>query len=69
MSVGEKIMSLRKQRNISQYKLAKLVKVFNQSQISKIEKGFRKISVTDLELFAKALDVKPEDLLKNGTEN
>ena len=65
MSVGEKIRQIRIKQKISQYELAyKTKSKLNQSQISKIEKGSRKVTDKDLFIFAKALAVPVEELIK-----
>lgn len=65
MCTGKKIMKLRKEKGISQYELANKIKYLNQSQLSKIEKGTRKITDYDLICISKALDVSVETLLKD----
>lgn len=63
MTTAEKIKTIRESKNISQYKLAKLSKHLNQSQICKIENGSRKITDIDLSVISQALGVNILDLL------
>lgn len=64
MSTGQKIKTIRESKGISQYDLADKLKYLNQSQISKIEKGDRRITDYDLKRIANALEV-PIDALIN----
>lgn len=65
MSTGHKIREIRKKKGISQYELADKLNYLNQSQLSKIEKGDRKITDKDLIEFSKALGVTIDELIKN----
>lgn len=65
MKTAEKIKKIREEKNFSQYKLAKLSKRLNQSQISKIEKGARKITDTDLQCIATGLGVEVAELISD----
>jgi len=72
LTTAEKIKTCREDKGISQLKLANLSKQFNQSQISKIEKGDRKITDQDLISIANALGLKAVDLIGDsfqGGEN
>lgn len=63
LSVGEKIKLIREKLGISQFELASNVKTLNQSQISKIESGTRKVKESDLKEVSKALGVSVVDLI------
>lgn len=63
--LGQRIKGLREAQKISQQELAIRLKYLNQSQISKIEKGDRKVTAQDLTEISKALDVAVDDLI-NG---
>lgn len=63
MCTGKKIKEIREKQGISQYDLAKKVGYLNQSQLSKIETGSRKISDVDLINIAKSLNISIEDLI------
>lgn len=69
MSTAKKIQEIRKNKGISQYKLAYLTKSLNQSQVSKIEKGYRKITETDLREISEALKVPISDLIDQETND
>lgn len=62
MTTAEKIKEVRQAKGFSQSKFAKRTKVFNQSQISKIEKGDRRITDVDLIVIAKTLSVSVSEL-------
>lgn len=62
-NIGARIKQIRIARNLSQYDLAKKSNYLRQSQISKIEKGIRKVSVRDLIEFAQILEVSVEEIL------
>ncbi|MBW5456572.1 MAG: helix-turn-helix transcriptional regulator [Clostridium botulinum] len=64
MKVGNRIKEIRNEFKISQYKLAKLTKTLNQSQISKIENGKRELKVEDLISISKALKIPVNELIK-----
>ena len=64
MSINQRIADLRKERGLSQYDLAEKLKSLNQSQLSKIENGNRKIYVQDLTEIAKALDVDVMEIFR-----
>lgn len=64
MKVGNRIKKIRSEFKISQYKLAKLTKTLNQSQISKIENGKRELKVEDLISISKALKIPVNELIK-----
>lgn len=64
MNTGEKIKIIRNQKGLSQYTLAAKIGYLNQSQLSKIENGERRITDLDLMKISKALNVTIEDLVK-----
>lgn len=55
--MGKIIKKFRKERKMSQKKLAELTKVLNQSQISKIELGKRTVKEEEVLIFAKTFKV------------
>jgi transcriptional regulator with XRE-family HTH domain len=64
VSTAEKIKQFREEKEWSQEELAKKTNNhFNQSQISKIEKGIRKITDNDIRVLAQALGVAAKDLI------
>lgn len=66
MSTGKRIRQIRKTfAHINQYELAERTGCLNQSQISKIEKGVRKVTDIDLKNIANALGVSVEMLLSD----
>lgn len=70
VKIAENIKALRQKKGISQYVLAKKSnKALSQSQISKIEKGSRKITENDLEIISSALGVSMSDLVENQVSN
>lgn len=68
MPVNQRIAELRKKRGLSQYDLAGRINSLNQSQLSKIKNGNRKISVQGLTEIAKALDVDVTEILETNSE-
>lgn len=68
MLIGENIKQLREERKISQYELSMRIRFLNQSQISKIERGTRKVSAEDLTCIAEALQVEVTELLSDKRE-
>ena len=58
---GVKIKELRKQKGLSQEKLANLAEI-DRTYLPTIEKGERNVSIEVVEKLAKALDVKIKDL-------
>ena len=67
------IINLRESRNLSQSELAKLMGI-NNSYISKIESGTRKVSTSELNKLAEIFDVSTDYLLgrkenESSTEN
>lgn len=58
---GVKIKELRKQKGLSQEKLANLAEI-DRTYLPTIEKGERNVSIEVVEKLAKALDVKVKDL-------
>lgn len=69
MNLYEKIKMLRKQKKISQEKLAILTGYSDRSSITKIEQGKVNISETKITLFANALGTTPAYLLGWEDEN
>lgn len=66
-SIGEKIKSLRKQKNISASKLSEMAKI-SKGYLSEIESGKRiNLSVKMLKKISEALDIKVEYLYDEGT--
>ncbi len=55
--MGKIIKKFRKERKMSQKKLAELTKVLNQSQISKIELGKRTVKEEEVLIFARTFKV------------
>ena len=68
MALGRQIKKIRESKNLSQFELAKRLKYLNQSQVSKIEKGDRKVTALDLIEIAKALEVTVEEIASPGKE-
>lgn len=66
-NVGKRIKEIREQQSISQQALAERIKYLNQSQISKIEKGDRKVTAQDLIEIAEVLGVTVADLVNERT--
>lgn len=63
MKLGQKIKKLRESQKLSQQELANKLKYLNQSQVSKIEKGDRKVTAQDLAKISKALSVTVDELI------
>lgn len=63
MTLYDRIKKLRKQRKISQEKLAKMTGYTDRSSIAKIEKGKVDLSETKIQLFASALNTTPAYLM------
>lgn len=61
---GQRIKQLRKQHNLSQSELARRTKIFNQSQISKIENNTRVLKANELKIIAEALGVSITEILE-----
>jgi transcriptional regulator with XRE-family HTH domain len=61
---GENIKKRREEKGISQEELANIAE-FDRTYISLIERGKRNLSLLNICRFAKALDVKPFELIKN----
>ncbi len=61
--IGNKIREIRKQRAFSQEELAFRCGL-HRTYISDIERGYRNISIKNIEKIAKALRVKPSKLLE-----
>ncbi len=62
--LGNNIKKIREQKGISQEELANMAD-FDRTYISLIERGKRNLSLLNLCRFAKALDLKPFELIKN----
>ena len=60
---GDRIRKLRKERQLSQEKLAELADL-HRTYIGDIERGERNVSLENIEKIAKALKVKIEDLFR-----
>jgi transcriptional regulator with XRE-family HTH domain len=60
---GNKIRKLRKQKGFSQEELA-FQSGLHRTYISDIERGFRNVSLKNIEKIAKALGVNAKDLLE-----
>jgi DNA-binding XRE family transcriptional regulator len=61
---GENIKKRREEKGISQEELANIAE-FDRTYISLIERGKRNLSLLNICRFAKALDTKPFELIKN----
>lgn len=61
--IGKKIFALRKQKNLSQEKLANEAGV-DRTYIPKVEKGQINITINSLEKIAKALNVEIKDFFE-----
>ncbi len=64
---GEILVNARKERDISQYQLAKLIGR-NSRQLAKIEKGKNEPRLSTIILLAKALDMDVYDLIRETVE-
>ncbi len=64
LKFGENIKKIREDKELSQEALANLAD-FDRTYISLIERGKRNLSLLNLCRFAKALNVKPYELIKN----
>jgi transcriptional regulator with XRE-family HTH domain len=60
--VGLNIRKIRRERGLSQEKLAGLADV-HRAYVGQIERGEKNIGLINLEKIAKALEVRPRDLL------
>ena len=69
MTLYDRIKELRKQRKISQEKLAKMTGYTDRSSIAKIEKGKVDLSETKIQLFASALNTTPAYLMGWGDDD
>lgn len=63
MEVGLRIKEIRELNNISQEKLARKIKILNQSQICKIESGQRTLKANELVIIANALNATITDII------
>ena len=70
LAVGKQIRKTRQNKNLSQRDLANKIGYLSQSQISKIESGYRKTTVQDLIEIANALGVPVDELIsaKKGAD-
>ena len=70
LAIGKQIRNTRQNKNLSQRDLANKIGYLSQSQISKIESGYRKTTVQDLIEIANALGVPVDELLttKKGAD-
>lgn len=66
MSLGKKIVALRKERGWNQRELAKRAGFDNQSRLSNYERDFRKPDIEDLGKIAKALGVSVDFFLRGN---
>ena len=66
ITVGDRVRELRQAKGISQEDLAEKAGL-DRTYISSIERGKRNISLLNIERLAKALSVKPHQLLQNET--
>ncbi len=64
LMLGETMKSFRQQASLSQEQLADLASL-HRTYIGSVERGERNISLENIVQIARALDVKPSDLLKN----
>jgi len=62
--LGENIKKIREEKGLSQEELANIAG-FDRTYISLIERGKRNLSLLNLCRFAKALDLRPHELIKN----
>ncbi|WP_144561618.1 helix-turn-helix domain-containing protein [Bacillus mycoides] len=62
MTLGNRVRDIRKQKNITQEKLAKKLDFSHASAISFIENGKRRLDAEKIPLLAKALDVSIDEL-------
>lgn len=62
---GSNLRQLRKNKNLSQEKLAQIAEL-DRTYISGIERGLRNISLLNIFKLAEALDVHPSDLFIFG---
>lgn len=63
MQVGLRIKMIRESNNISQEKLARKIKILNQSQICKIENGQRALKAIELAKIADVLNVPITEIM------
>ena len=63
LTLYENIRKLRLEKSMSQQELARLTGYTDRSSIAKIEKGEVDLTLSKIELFAKALGVKPGELM------
>jgi transcriptional regulator with XRE-family HTH domain len=62
VELGQRIADLRKQRGMTQVQLAELLDC-SQQRIVSLEKGRRRVPVTDLPMLSKALGITVEELI------
>jgi transcriptional regulator with XRE-family HTH domain len=63
LQFGKKLKKLRKERGLSQEKLAEITGL-HRTYISDIERGARSISLKNIEIIAQALEVKIYELFE-----
>ena len=64
MAFGNRLRELRKQRGFSQEELAELSQL-DRTYISGIERGTRNVSLSNISVIAKSLDVTVADLVRD----
>ncbi|ABK61826.1 helix-turn-helix domain-containing protein [Clostridium novyi] len=69
MKVGYRIKEIRENLGVSQYELAKSIKILNQSQISKIENEKRGLKADELMAISKALKISIIKLIEENKED
>lgn len=68
MEVNEKLRDARRKKGLSQYELADRTKILNQSQISKIESGERRVTVSDIKALSLAMEIPVEFFIKESVK-
>lgn len=63
IKLGKKVKQIRLKKHLSQGGLAKILGV-HPTYISGIERGLRNMTLNNIERLAKALEIKPRDLLE-----
>lgn len=67
MNIGERIKTIRQEKGLSQYELAKRADI-SQSFLSYIEKGEKSPTVRTLEKITKAVEIPLEELVEDHRE-
>lgn len=62
--LGNRIRKIRKERNLSQERLA-LICELDRTYIGGIERGERNVAIINIEIIARALNVTLSELMKN----